>query len=154
MPIDSAISEYIVREEIFEPDSIILREGKRGDWIFILLEGRVKIKKRTGKGMITVDTLREGAIVGEMSLLTGEKRSATVRALTEVELIVINKNAFGQILIKNPKIAEHLSSMLARRKEEIQTKTTDGISEDDEQSQHDRTSILHKMQYFFGLTRK
>ena len=94
MPIDSSISEYILREEIFEPDSIILREGKRGDWIFILLEGRLKIKKRTGKGMITVDTLREGAVVGEMVMLRNSEglRTASVVADGRVRLGILDRD--------------------------------------------------------------
>ncbi len=94
MPIDSSISEYILREEIFEPDSIILREGKRGDWIFILLEGRLKIKKRTGKGMITVDTLREGAVIGEMVMLRNSEglRTASVVADGRVRLGILDRD--------------------------------------------------------------
>ena len=93
MPIDSSISEYILREEIFEPGSTILREGTRGDWIFILLDGRLKIKKRTGKGMITVDTLREGAVVGEMVMLKNSEglRTASVVADGRVRLGILDK---------------------------------------------------------------
>lgn len=93
MPLDSSITEYIVKEEIFEPDSTILREGKRGDWVFILLEGRLKIKKRTGKGLITVDTLREGAIVGEMVMLKNSEgfRTASVVADGRVRLGILDK---------------------------------------------------------------
>jgi CRP-like cAMP-binding protein len=93
MPIDSSIAEYILREEIFEPGSVILREGMGGDWIFILLEGRLKVKKRTGKGMITVDTLREGAVVGEMVMLKNSEglRTATVVADGRVRLGILDK---------------------------------------------------------------
>jgi len=91
--IDSSISEYILREEIFEPGSVILREGKRGDWIFILLEGTLKVKKRTGKGMITIDTLREGAVVGEMVMLKNSEglRTASVVADGRVRLGILDK---------------------------------------------------------------
>ncbi|MGC9365720.1 MAG: cyclic nucleotide-binding domain-containing protein [bacterium] len=144
-----------VERTVYGKGDIIIHQNDLGSSMFVVVRGDLSVEVMNKWGNYQkIGELSQGAIVGEMSLLTGEKRSATVRALTEVELIVINKNAFGQILIKNPKIAEHLSSMLARRKEEIQTKTTDGISQDDEQTQHDRTSILHKMQYFFGLTRK
>ncbi len=93
MPIDSSIKEYIVREEIFEPGSTILQEGKGGDWIFILLEGRLKVKKRTGKGLITIDTLREGAIVGEMVMLKNSEglRTASVVADGRVRLGILDK---------------------------------------------------------------
>jgi CRP-like cAMP-binding protein len=98
MPIDSSIAEYILREEIFEPDSIILREGKRGDWVFIVLEGRLKIKKRTSKGMITVDTLRQGAIVGEMVMLKDREglRTATAVADGRVRLGILDKERIQQ----------------------------------------------------------
>lgn len=94
MQIDSSISEYILREEILEPGSIILREGKRGDWIFILLEGRLKIKKQTVKGMITIDTLREGAVVGEMVMLRNSEglRTASVVADGRVRLGILDRD--------------------------------------------------------------
>jgi len=93
MQVDSFTFEYIVKEEIFESGSVIVEEGRRGDWIFILLEGRLKVKKKAGKGMITIDTLREGAIVGEMVMLkNGEGlRTASVVADGSVKLGILDK---------------------------------------------------------------
>ena len=126
MPIDSSISEYILREEIFEPDSIILREGKRGDWIFILLEGRLKIKKRTGKGMITVDTLREGAVVGEMVMLRNSEglRTASVVADGRVRLGILDRD---HLLREYESLSPQLRSLiktLALRLEETTRKAS------------------------------
>ena len=126
MPIDSSISEYILREEIFEPDSIILREGKRGDWIFILLEGRLKIKKRTGKGMITVDTLREGAVVGEMVMLkSGEGlRTASVVADGRVRLGILDKERLQEEYESLSPQLRSLIKTLALRLEETTRKAS------------------------------
>lgn len=126
MPIDSFISEYIVREEIFEADSIILREGKRGDWIFILLEGRLKIKKRTGKGMITVDTLREGAIVGEMVMLKNSEglRTASVVADGRVRLGILDRDRLQREYESLSSQLRSLIKTLALRLEETTRKAS------------------------------
>jgi CRP-like cAMP-binding protein len=94
MAIDSVIIEYLVREETYEPDSVIVQEGRRGDWIFVVLEGRLKVKKRTRKGLITVDTFTEGAILGEMVMLKGNEglRTATVVADSKVRLGILDKD--------------------------------------------------------------
>lgn len=94
MAIDSSISEYIVREEVLEPNSPIIKEGGRGDWIYIILEGSLKVKKRTRKGMITVDILKQGDIVGEMVMLKENEglRTASVIAEDKVRLGILDKD--------------------------------------------------------------
>jgi CRP-like cAMP-binding protein len=126
MPIDSSIYEYIVSEEIFEPDSTILQEGKRGDWMFILLEGRLKVKKRTGKGFITMETLREGAIVGEMAMLKrGEGlRTVSVVADGRVRVGILDKE---RLQIEYEMLSPQLRSLiktLALRLEETTRKAS------------------------------
>jgi cAMP-dependent protein kinase regulator len=62
--------------------SVIIEEGSKGDWLYVLLEGYAKVKKRTPKGMVIIDTLKPGDIFGEIAFLEGEtaSRSATVVA--------------------------------------------------------------------------
>jgi CRP-like cAMP-binding protein len=94
MTIDGVVIEYLVRDEVYEPDSVIMQEGRRGDWIFVVLEGRLKVKKRTRKGLITVDTFTEGAILGEMVMLKGNEgsRTATVVAESRVRLGILDRD--------------------------------------------------------------
>lgn len=66
-----------------------------------------------------VATLRAGGFFGEMSLLTGEPRSATVKAQDDCTCIVIASNAFQTIFRENPGIAERLSALLAERSSEL-----------------------------------
>jgi CRP-like cAMP-binding protein len=66
--------------------SVILEEGSVGDWVYVILEGSVKVRKKTPKGVVTVDTLKEGDVFGEMGFLEGGKRlrSASVVASGDV----------------------------------------------------------------------
>ena len=66
--IDSEIMDYLVSEESFPDKAYVFKEGGSGDWIYVILEGQVKIKKQTSKGMLTIDTMSEGDIIGEAAL--------------------------------------------------------------------------------------
>ncbi len=82
MSVDSVFDPYIVDVRTYPDGEAIIEEGSRGSWIHIVLEGSVKVKKRTAKGMVTIDTLKEGEIFGEMVFLEGGEgaRSASVMA--------------------------------------------------------------------------
>jgi CRP-like cAMP-binding protein len=77
-----ALHSYIVEETTYSDGEVIIEEGSRGSWIYVILEGSAKVKKRTPKGMITIDILREGEVFGEMVFLEGGKspRSASIIA--------------------------------------------------------------------------
>ena len=68
----------------------------------------------------TVATLQPGSFFGEMSLLTGERRSATVRAATDCCGLELSKNAFVGIVAKHPEILERISEIIAQRQQENQ----------------------------------
>ena len=94
MALESFIYGYIVKEEVFPNQATIIEEGKYGDWVYIVMEGRVKTKKRTSKGMLTINTLGEGSVVGEIPFLkkTDRLRTASVVADGQVKLGVIDKD--------------------------------------------------------------
>jgi CRP-like cAMP-binding protein len=77
-----ALHSYIAEEMSYSNGDVIIEEGSQGSWIYVILEGSAKVKKRTPKGMITIDILREGEVFGEMVFLEGGKspRSASVIA--------------------------------------------------------------------------
>jgi len=94
MALESFIYGYIVKEEVFPDQATIIEEGKYGDWVYIVMEGRVKTKKRTSKGMLTINTLGEGSVVGEIPFLkkTDRLRTASVVSDGQVKLGVIDKD--------------------------------------------------------------
>ena len=77
-----ALHSYVVEETAYSDGDVIIEEGSKGSWIYVILEGSAKVKKRTPKGMITIDILREGEVFGEMAFLEGGKspRSASIIA--------------------------------------------------------------------------
>jgi CRP-like cAMP-binding protein len=73
---------YVAREEKYPEDATIIKEGTWGDWAYVLLEGRAKVTKGTDKGTMTLGTLKEGAVFGEVGFfeVNGGTRSASVIA--------------------------------------------------------------------------
>ncbi|MBS1237915.1 MAG: cyclic nucleotide-binding protein, partial [Deltaproteobacteria bacterium] len=65
---------------------VIVEEGTVGDWVYVILEGTAKVRKKTPKGLVTIDSLTEGDVFGEMGFLEGGKRlrSASVVASGDV----------------------------------------------------------------------
>jgi len=92
MALETFIYGYIVREEVFPDQTTIFEEGKYGDWVYIVIEGRVKTKKRTSKGMLTINTLGEGSVLGELPFLRRTRRTASVIADGEVKLGLLDKD--------------------------------------------------------------
>jgi CRP-like cAMP-binding protein len=82
MDIQQLVQIYLSNEETYESGDIIIEEGTKGNWIYIVLEGQVKVTKRTEAGILTIDTLKKGAIFGEMAMFgkSQEGRSASVIA--------------------------------------------------------------------------
>ena len=98
MAIDSFLYPYISHEEKYEKGHTLIKEGTQGDWVYLILEGTVKVKKMTAKGLVTVDTLMEGEIFGEMVLwqLGKVSRTASVIAETNVKVALLDT----QLLLK------------------------------------------------------
>ncbi|MEP6821506.1 MAG: mechanosensitive ion channel family protein [Chthoniobacterales bacterium] len=94
----------------------VIEEGTSGDSMFLLVEGTAQVSVARNGSQIQVNVLRRGDCFGEMSLLTGEKRTATVRAEGDCEIMEISKPIMGDLLRSSPQCLEHLSSLLAQRK--------------------------------------
>lgn len=73
---------YVAREENYPEHAIIIKEGSWGDWAYVILEGRAKVTKKTSEGTLTLGTLEEGAVFGEVGFfeVNGGTRSASVIA--------------------------------------------------------------------------
>ena len=91
-------------------------QGTDGVSMFILLQGEAIVLVNVNGIETQVATLREGDYFGEMSLLTGEPRSATVVAHTDCEMWEISKEVLGELLEQNHTLVEKLSDLLAKRR--------------------------------------
>jgi len=94
-----------------------IEEDGPGQSMFIIVSGKVSITVRADPQPIA--TLGPGDIFGEMSLMTGARRSATVTALEPVEAIEVNKQALAHVLKNSPTLVDRFADMLARRQREL-----------------------------------
>ena len=102
-----------------EPGTILCREGAPGNAMFLIVDGDAEIYK----GSKLMAELGAGEMFGEMALLTGEERSATVIAKTPMELYELGKVDFDAMLTHSPQMASGLSRILARRLRETTQST-------------------------------
>jgi type IV pilus assembly protein PilB len=110
-----------LKERIYPPSTAIVREGASGDSMFIIKNGKVEVKKREASLGVdfTIATLDSGACFGEMALLTGKPRSATVFANQATEVFVLEKQDFESLLREHPSISMSLNKIVAERIEEM-----------------------------------
>jgi CRP-like cAMP-binding protein len=117
------------------------------------VEGQATVVVEGNAGLTPVAFLRSGDCFGEMSLLTGERRRATVFAQTDCEVVEIGKAILARSLKENPALLSQLSELLARRQVE-----TEGILAAEKQgggaeAQHTQyaAGFLDKLRAFFEL---
>ena len=95
---------------------VVYRQGEAGEEMCIILSGLMKISTRSADGKeIIFDLLSKGDFFGELSLLDGEPRTATVTTLVPSVLIVLKRDCFIQLLEDNPTTSIRLLQLLAHR---------------------------------------
>jgi CRP/FNR family cyclic AMP-dependent transcriptional regulator len=121
MSIDPVIYEYMSSEVECPANQVIIEEGSKGDWVYVVLEGQVKVKKRTPKGMVVIDTLKEGDIFGEIAFFEGEDadRSATVMAAEgPVRLGILDKELLTKLYsVMSPSLRAMTKSLAIKVRE-------------------------------------
>ncbi len=96
--------------------SILFREGDAGDDLYVVVSGRLEARVRNGQdGETVVAQIAAGEVVGEMALISGEPRSATVVARRDSELVRLTKTAFETLIERYPKAMLPLSRLVVRR---------------------------------------
>lgn len=101
---------------VVPPDAIILLADEEGDTLFVIVNGRVKVTVMSEDGReVILSILKDGDIFGEMSLLDGKPRSASVIATDETEMIMLRRSDFLTRLERFPQMASKMLSTLAAR---------------------------------------
>ena len=115
----------------FARGEALTRQGAPDDWLYIVYDGEadVRLHASGGAAFQSVARLKAGAFLGEMSLMTGEPRTATVVAMTDMGCYRLDRESFRDILAHRPQIAEAISSVLAQRKLELQS-AREGLDEE------------------------
>jgi CRP/FNR family transcriptional regulator, cyclic AMP receptor protein len=95
---------------------IVLHQGDPGDFLVILLDGTLRVSMVASNGReIILDYLEPGAVLGEIALLDGGERTASVTALGEGKYLKLGAKAFREVLQKHPSVAWRLLKEMARR---------------------------------------
>lgn len=100
----------------YGPGEIVVRKGEESREMFVVEAGTLAVEvPREAGGAAEVAQLGPGECFGEMGLMTGEVRSASVRAKTQCDLVVIDHDAFHDVLAAHPEVVERMGGLLAVR---------------------------------------
>src|SRR6266404_618212 len=131
----------------------VIQEGAEGNSMFILLRGTANVSVNKNGSPIQVAALGSGDCFGEMSLLTGERRSATVRADGDCYVMEIGKDVMAGIIRDSPDCLRQLSEILATRKMETEGVVKDAARPSDQAAKETeyRATFLRRLKTFFEL---
>jgi CRP/FNR family cyclic AMP-dependent transcriptional regulator len=111
--------------KVYQPGESIIVQGELGDCMFVILEGRAEIIRTEGENQFVVAILGEGDIFGEMSVVKRRRRSATVRALTPLRTLTVDRKTFLQRVQEDPSIALNLLQVMSERIENLDAELTE-----------------------------
>lgn len=131
----------------FGKNERVIEEGEEGHTFYLVVSGEVSV--RTGKGQ-EVTRLKRGSYFGEMSLLTGEPRAATVVAVEDSVLLELGRPAFARLFVSQPRLARQLSALLAQRRTQLRAVAEAGGGGVDPAPEAGR--ILGRLRQIFGLS--
>jgi small-conductance mechanosensitive channel len=132
---------------LFAPGEVIVRRGQEGKSMFVILKGSVKVQIPEGPTIRTINALGPGDFFGEMSLLTGQPRTANVITDDETEVLQIKKSAIKPIFEQNPEVMEAIGTIIEDRRERLKPQNSaDAIG-----SEHDVKGVISSLKRFFGM---
>jgi CRP-like cAMP-binding protein len=141
--LDALFSACIVRA--LPSDTVFIRQGEVGTSMFVILEGATRVSVMAHGEARNVAVLVAGDIVGELSLMTGEPRTATVRSLTSVRVLEVTKQSIETLLKATPGLLEKFGHVLVARQSALKviadTRTEEPSAEWD---------IITRMRAFFA----
>lgn len=105
-------------------DEPIVREAEAGSDLYVIDRGEVSVRVGGTTAAPEIARLRAGDFFGEMSLMTGEPRRATVKALGDVATLRVDKDSFREVLARYPKVVEEIARVLAARQTALEAQTS------------------------------
>ena len=131
---------------VFAPGEAIVRRGQEGNSMFVIVRGAVKVQIPENDIQKTINRLTANDFFGEMSLLTGQPRTATVTAEEETEVIQIKKTALKPLFEANPNLMTSICAIIEERRTLL-------IQDEAQEEEEDRAEsrVLSSLRKFFGF---
>jgi small-conductance mechanosensitive channel len=147
----NTLAKHLLYAPFVSGDTLI-SQGEDTHSLYIIVSGEVEVWLEAENARRQLSTLGPGNVVGEMSLLTGELRHATVIAKTDVDSYQMDRAGFEEILRSRPAIAEEISHILATREAELgQLRESLEKSALASRQSSRRDLILRRMRAYFGI---
>ena len=143
-----------LRYSPFTRGEVLTRQGAEAHWLYLIVEGTVSVRvmnEETGLER-EVNQLGPGNFFGEMSLMTGEKRTATVVALSDVECYKLSAESFRVVVGKRPELAEDFAKVLGQRRALLEA-TREDLDEEAKarRAKTHKEDLVDKIRGFLGL---
>jgi small-conductance mechanosensitive channel/CRP-like cAMP-binding protein len=146
-----ALAERLVYAP-FARGAVIMRQGSTAHWLYVSTAGEVEVyAEAPGQARALVNTLPAGSFFGEMGLMTGAPRTATVMAKTDVECYRLDKAAFEDIVQSRPSIAEEITQILIARRAALDEAMRLAGGHPDATGPVQQGELLARIRRFFGL---
>jgi CRP-like cAMP-binding protein len=136
----------------FVKGEVLTKQGAEAHWLYTIIEGKAEVHVAVDGKSEKVASLGEGDFFGEMGMMTGQPRRATVLAATDIVCYRLDKNAFKDVISRRPEIAEDISHILARRLVELDA-IREELSEEAKRARMNnaQSDLLDRIRDFFGL---
>ncbi|MFK7988607.1 MAG: cyclic nucleotide-binding domain-containing protein [Sandaracinaceae bacterium] len=149
---DTLLHEVAMHTErrLYAPGELIIQQGDYGEELFVIEKGDLEVLVDAHDGMKHVASLHKTDFFGEMSLMTGVERKATIRSETEVSLLVVSKETLQPVLEASPELAQEISRVLAERELELSSSTRVSMLPTEE-IQERSGELLTRIREFFSI---
>ena len=138
---------------VYQSGEMVVREGEPGEELFVVTEGDAVVEIRSGDQTTPVAALQAGQFFGEMSLLTGAPRAATVRATSPLTVLVVGKDSMRKVISHNQSLVERFSEVLASRQSALaSSREAAGRAARQGATLADGKSLKTRILQFFRLT--
>ena len=138
----------------FARGDVITKQDSIAHWLYIIAFGEAEVRyEQPGRAARVIGSVRAGQFFGEMGLLTGEARNATVVARTDVECYRLDRPSFQGLLLARPEIANEVSRVIAARKPGLETARAEAALDMANPQPPSQPDLLERMRRFFGLHR-
>ncbi len=135
----------------FAAGEAVTREGENDDGLFMIVEGEAAVRIGKGRDMREVARLGAGEFFGEMSLMTGEARTASVVAASDLLCYRMSKAAFHAVLQGAPAIAEEVAEVLTMRKAGLSAARDEHETDRKKRMEASKRDLASRIRGFFGL---